>query len=46
MAKLWYQQLGFRENPFSIKPAVFGNKLVSYNPFIEELCYRIDAGGI
>lgn len=46
MAKLWFQQLGFSKNPFSIKPAVFGNKLVGYDHVIEDLFYRIDAGGM
>jgi predicted AAA+ superfamily ATPase len=46
MEKLWFQQLGFRENPFSIKPAAFGNKLVGYDHVIEELYYRVNAGGM
>jgi replication-associated recombination protein RarA len=46
MTDLWYRQLGFKENPFSIKPAVFGNKLVGYDHIINELWYRIDAGGM
>lgn len=44
--ELWYRQLGFYNNPFSIKPAAFHDKLFGYDAAIEQLIKKIGEGGI
>ncbi len=40
----WYIKAGFKENPFSIKPGFFNNKLFGLDMVVNELAYRIDSG--
>lgn len=42
MSEIWYRRLGFRSNPFSIKPAAFNNELVAYD--LNFIYQRIDEG--
>ena len=38
MKKLtWFHELGFFDNPFSIKPAAFDNELMGYSQVIKEI---------
>ena len=41
---LWWRKLGFYTNPFTIKPAVFDNKVFGQDRILEELSYKIPAG--
>ena len=41
---LWWRKLGFYTNPFTIKPAVFDNKVLGKEKILEELSYKIPAG--
>jgi len=41
---LWWRKLGFYTNPFTIKPAVFDNKVFGQDKILEELSYKIPAG--
>ena len=41
---LWWRKLGFYTNPFTIKPAVFDNKVFGQDKILEELYYKIPAG--
>ena len=38
---LWWRKLGFYTNPFTIKPAVFDNKVFGQDKILEELYYKI-----
>lgn len=40
---LWYEDLGFLENPFSIKP-IFSDKLFGYEKFYSEIVSSIKSG--
>ncbi len=42
--RVWYRQLGFRENPFSIKPTWRPEELIGYN--LEKLYARVEQGGL
>jgi hypothetical protein len=44
--ELWYRQLGFYNNPFSIKPAAFHDNLFGYDSAISEVVRRIKDGGV
>lgn len=47
MKKLvWYQELGFFNNPFSIKPAAFHNELMGYNQTIKEINKKVEDSNI
>ena len=41
MNSIWFKELGFFNNPFSIKPAIFSDKLVGYEAVVDELSYGI-----
>ena len=44
MEELWFQQVGFHSNPFSIKPAAFHDEIVGYK--VDALVQRINQGDI
>src|SRR3989338_3911932 len=44
MFELWYRELGFYNNPFSIKPAAFTNDVVGHN--LKTMFQSIDSGKI
>lgn len=44
--ELWYRQIGFYNNPFSIKPAAFHDQLFGYDAAIEQIVKKIGEGGI
>ena len=47
MKKLvWYQELGFFNNPFSIKPAAFHNELMGLNQIIKEINNKVAGSNI
>lgn len=41
--EVWYNKLGFYNNPFSIKPAAFHSEIVGYD--VDEISSRIESGG-
>lgn len=43
---LWFRQLGFWNNPFSIKPAAFSNEVFGNNTIIEDVINNVNAGNI
>lgn len=43
---LWYRQLGFYNNPFSIKPAAYHDKVYGNEAAIEQVIRKIREGGI
>ena len=42
MPEIWYKELGFYNNPFSIKPAAYTNEVVGYN--LKNLFDKINKG--
>jgi len=42
----WYNQLGFYNNPFSIKPAVFHDEILGDNGVVDEVLDRIRSGSV
>ncbi|MBD3203041.1 AAA family ATPase [Candidatus Woesearchaeota archaeon] len=42
MSKLWYREIGFYNNPFSIKPASFHDELIAYD--LDYIYSKIDNG--
>jgi len=47
MKKLtWYNELGFLDNPFSIKPAVFNNPILGYDGILEDINQKIEESNI
>ena len=44
--QIWYRQLGFAENPFSIKPAIYSDGLYGYPHVITEVVKSIESGKI
>ncbi len=44
MEGLWYKNLGFYNNPLSIKPAAFSDNLIGYEHIIEDIRQLIDQG--
>ena len=47
MKKLtWFHELGFFNNPFSIKPAAFHNELMGYNQTIKQINKKIEDSNI
>ena len=42
----WWRKLGFYTNPFTIKPAVFDNKVFGQDSTLEDLDYKIPSGTI
>lgn len=41
MNMLWYRRLGFHNNPFSIKPAVFHDGLMGYEDLLDDVSYSV-----
>ncbi|MFH1064951.1 MAG: hypothetical protein V1734_00395 [Nanoarchaeota archaeon] len=41
---VWYNKLGFAENPFSIKPAIYSDSVYGYPNIIAEVIKSISAG--
>jgi len=41
MNSIWFRELGFFNNPFSIKPAVFSDNIVGYSEVVDEVSYGI-----
>ncbi len=39
--EIWYKQLGFHNNPFSIKPAAFYDDLLGYDHVVKKVNYSI-----
>ena len=47
MKKLtWYHELGFFNNPFSIKPAAFHNDLMGYDKAINDINKKVDESNV
>lgn len=44
--ELWYKQIGFYNNPFSIKPAAYHDNLFGYDAAMQEIIKKIRDGGI
>jgi len=42
----WYNQLGFYNNPFSIKPAVYHNEILGHNGIVDEVLDKIRSGNV
>tara|TARA_Y100000310_G_scaffold343267_2_gene450089 strand:- start:1358 stop:2269 length:912 start_codon:yes stop_codon:yes gene_type:complete len=43
---LWFRELGFFNNPFSIKPAAFNDKIMANEELVDELSYGILNKGV
>lgn len=41
MNTVWFRELGFHNNPFSIKPAAFHDHVVGYEKVVDEISYGI-----
>lgn len=41
MNSIWFRELGFFNNPFSIKPAIFSDEIVGYQEVIDDVAYNI-----
>ncbi|MBS3107426.1 hypothetical protein J4468_00780 [Candidatus Woesearchaeota archaeon] len=46
MKQTWYKQLGFYNNPFSIKPAAFHDDIVGYEKEVEQILDLVEMGAI
>lgn len=44
--RTWYNQLGFYNNPFSIKPAAFHDEVYGSNGLVDEILDKIRAGSV
>lgn len=44
MTNLWYRDLGFRNNPFSIKPAALHDEVIAYD--LEEIYDKVEYGDV
>ena len=44
MVELWFKELGFYNNPFSIKPAAYNTEVFGYN--LDDIFTKIDSGSI
>lgn len=42
----WYNQLGFYNNPFSIKPAAYHNEILGANGIVDEVLDKIRSGSV
>ena len=45
MTDIWYRQLGFHNNPLSIKPAAYTDNITGYKEQIDEASYAILSNG-
>jgi Cdc6-like AAA superfamily ATPase len=41
MNTVWFRELGFYSNPFSIKPAVFHDQMIGFETMVDEISYGI-----
>jgi len=41
MSTVWFREIGFHSNPFSIKPAAFHDHVFGYNKIIDDISYSI-----
>ncbi|MGE0793369.1 MAG: hypothetical protein AB7V77_04305 [Candidatus Woesearchaeota archaeon] len=39
--EIWYEKLGFKENPFSIKPAFFDDEIIGYDKEVDTLSKKL-----
>ncbi len=46
MEEIWFKKIGFFNNPFSIKPAAFHNKLFGYEDIIDNMLDKLDYGDV
>lgn len=44
--KIWFRELGFYSNPFSIKPAAFTDTVFGYEEMVNEIVTNIHASGL
>lgn len=44
--KIWYRELGYYTNPFSIKPAAFSDAVHGYEELVNEIVTNIHASGL
>ncbi len=44
--ELWYRQLGFYNNPFSIKPAAYTDSVFGHEAAMQEVVKKVKEGGI
>ena len=41
MNNVWFRELGFNNNPFSIKPAAFHDQVVGFEKVVDEISYGV-----
>src|SRR3989344_5634830 len=41
MNTIWFRELGFHSNPFSIKPAAFHDQAIGFDKVVDEISYGI-----
>jgi hypothetical protein len=41
MSSIWFRDLGFHNNPFSIKPAAYHDQVLGYDKVVDEVSYAI-----
>ncbi len=41
MNTVWFRELGFHNNPFSIKPAAFHDQVIGFDKIVDEISYGI-----
>ena len=46
MSEIWFKKLGFYNNPFSVKPAVFHNNLFGYEEMVEKMLEKLEYGDV
>ncbi len=46
MEKVWFRELGFHSNPFSIKPAAFTDDVLGFDSIVDEISYGVLNGKV
>lgn len=46
MHKTWYQELGYRYNPFTIKPGFFSDEVIGYDKEVDKIITLLDEGNV
>ncbi|MBT4441118.1 hypothetical protein HOC98_03360 [archaeon] len=41
MNSVWFRELGFFNNPFSIKPAIYSDRIVGYEEVVDEIAFSV-----
>ena len=41
MNSVWFRELGFFNNPFSIKPAIYSDQIVGYEEIVDEIAFNV-----